>query len=262
VGRVAAVNALSDVYAKGGRPRHALAWVALPEREGPRAGTMLAQVLAGVRAALDPLGVSLVGGHTTTGAELQVGLAVTGELPPGEPWLGLDGLRAGDRLILTADMQGRASGASVQAAHASLLRANDAAARLARRFGASACTDVSGFGLAQHLGALLRASGVGAVLEAAALPALPGARELLSAGVRSTFHAQNVAAAAELCDAAELDARPGGPLLFDPQTSGGLLFGVPAERADAAVAVLHDAGELGAAAIGRVVAGPPEIDLT
>jgi selenide,water dikinase len=272
VGRVAAVNALSDVYAKGGRPRHALAWVALPESEGSGAGAMLAQVLAGVRAALDPLGVSLVGGHTTTSAELQVGLAVTGELAPGEPWLGLDGLRAGDRLILTkplgtgvllaADMQGRASGAWVQAAHSSLLRANDAAARLARRFGASACTDVSGFGLAQHLGALLRASGVGAVLDAAALPALPGACELLAAGIRSTYHAQNVAAAAELCDAAALDARPGGPLLFDPQTSGGLLFGVVAERADAAVAVLHDAGDLGAAAIGRVVAGPPRIELS
>jgi hypothetical protein len=63
-------------------------------------------------------------------------------------------------------------------------------------------------------------------------------------------------------DAPALDARPGGPLLFDPQTSGGLLFGVPAERADAAVAVLHDAGELGAAAIGRVVAGPPRVELT
>lgn len=272
VGRVAAVNALSDVYAKGGRPRHVLAWVALPESEGAHAGALLAQVLAGVRAALDPLGVSLVGGHTTTGMELLVGLAVTGELAPGEPWLGLDGLRSGDRLILTkplgtgvllaADMQGRASGARVQAAHASLLRANDAAARLARRFGASACTDVSGFGLAQHLGALLRASGAGAVLDAAALPALPGARELLAAGVRSTYHAQNVAAAAALCDAAALDARPGGPLLFDPQTSGGLLFGVAAERADAAVAVLHDAGELGAGVIGRVVAGAPRIELT
>ena len=271
VGRVAAVNALSDVWAKGGRPRHALAWVALPEREGARAGAMLAQVLAGVRAALDPLGVSLVGGHTTSGAELQVGLAVTGELAPGERWLAQGGLSAGDRLVLSkplgtgvllaADMQGRASGAWVQAAHASLLRPNEAAARLARRFDASACTDVSGFGLAQHLGLLLRASGAGAVLDAAALPALPGTRELLAAGLRSTFHAQNVAAAAELCDAVALDARPGGALLFDPQTSGGLLFGVSAERADAAVAVLHDAGDRGAAVIGRVVPGPPRIEL-
>jgi selenide,water dikinase len=272
VGRAAAVNALSDVYAKGGQPRHALAWVSLPESEGARAGAMLAQVMAGVRAALDPLGVSLVGGHTTTGAELQVGLAVTGALAPGERWLGQGGLRPGDRLILSkplgtgvllaGDMRGRARGAWVQAAHSHLLRANDAAARLARRFEASACTDVSGFGLAQHLGALLGASRVGAVLDLASLPALPGARELLAAGVRSTFHAQNVASAAGLCDAAALEARPGGALLFDPQTSGGLLFGVDAAKAGAAVAVLHDAGELGAAAVGEVVAGPTRIGLT
>jgi selenide,water dikinase len=270
VGRVAAVNAVSDVYAKGGRPRHALAWMSLPESEGRRAEEMLAQLLAGVRAALDPLGVSLVGGHSTTGMELLVGLAITGELPPGEAPLGLEGLRAGDRLLLSkplgtgvvlaADMQARASGAEVQACHASLMRANDAAARVAREAGAGAATDVSGFGLAQHLGALLRASGVGARLSLAALPALPGARALLAAGLRSTFHAQNLAAAAELCDATELEVRPGGALLFDPQTSGGLLFGVAPARAAEALAALHAAGDAGAAEIGRVVAGPPRIE--
>src|SRR4029450_1242845 len=143
----------------------------------------------------------------------------------GEALLGLDGLRPGDRLILTealgtgvvlaADMQGRASGAVVQAVHASLLRANDAAARVARPFGVRAATDVSGFGLAVHLGLLLRASGVGAALEAAALPALPGARDLLGAGLRSTFHAQNVEAAAGFCDSRRIEALPRGPLLFD-----------------------------------------------
>ena len=271
VGRVAAVNAVSDVYAKGGRPRHALAWVTLPEGDARRAEAMLAQVMAGVRAALDPLGVSLVGGHTTTGMELQVGLAVTGELTPGVALLGLEGLVPGDRLILSkplgsgvvlaADMQGRASGACVQAVHASLLRANAAAARVARDFGARACTDVSGFGLAHHLGTLLRASCVGAALDADALAALPGSLELLASGLRSTFHAQNVAAAAQLCDAFALEARPAGALLFDPQTSGGLLFGVAAERAEAALAALREAGDRGAAAIGRVVAGSARIAL-
>ena len=269
VGRVAAVNAVSDVYAKGGRPRHALAWVTLPESDGRRKEATLAQVMAGVRAALDPLGVSLVGGHTTTGMELQVGLAVTGELAPGDAPLGLAGLAPGDRLILgkplgtgvvlAADMQGRASGAWIQALHASLARVNDVAAGVARRFGAHACTDVSGFGLAHHLGLLLRASGVSAALEADALPALPGALALLASGLRSTYHAQNVATALELCDALDLEARPAGALLFDPQTSGGLLFGVAAEGAEATVAALRAAGELAAAAIGRVAAGPPRI---
>jgi selenide,water dikinase len=268
VGRVAAVNAVSDVYAKGGRPRHALAWVTLAEGDGADA---LAQVLAGVRAALDPLGVSLVGGHTTTGSELQVGLAVTGEVAPGEALLTLAGLAVGDRLILTkalgtgvvlaADMRGVASGAWVQAAHRAMLRTNDAAAAVVRRFGARAATDVSGFGLAHHLGLLLRASGVAAVLDASALPALPGALELLESGLRSTFHAQNVAAGEALSDARALEARPAGALLFDPQTSGGLLFGVAAERADAAVAALHAAGDEVAAVVGSVAAGPPRIAL-
>jgi len=271
VGRVAAVNALSDVYAKGGRARFALAWITLPESEGRRAGEMLAQVMAGVRAALDPLGVSLVGGHTTTSHELEVGLVVTGELAPGEPLLGLAGLVPGDRLLLSkplgtglvlaADMQGRAHGAWIQAAHASLLRANDAAARVARRFGASACTDVSGFGLAHHLGLVLRTSGAAARLDAAALPALPGALELAADGLRSTVHAQNLAAAAELCDATALDATPAGALLFDPQTSGGLLFGVAEERAAAALAALHEVGDAAAAVVGRVLPGPPRIAL-
>jgi selenide,water dikinase len=270
VGRVAAVNAVSDVYAKGGRPRFALVWVSLPESEGPRAEAALGAVLAGVRAALDPLGVSLVGGHSTTGAELQVGLAVTGELAPGEAPLGLAGLRPGDRLVLTkalgtgvvlaADMQGRAHGAWVEAAHAALLRANAEAAAVARRFGAVAATDVSGFGLAVHLGALLGASGAGARLDLAALPALPGARELFGFGLRSTFHAQNAEAAAAWLDAPSAEATPAGALLFDPQTSGGLLFSVGPERAGDALAALHAAGDRAAAAIGEVVAGPPRIE--
>jgi selenide,water dikinase len=271
VGRVAAVNAVSDVYAKGGRPRHALAWVTLPEAEGAGSERMLVQVMAGVRAALDPLGVSLVGGHTTTGPELQVGLAITGELAPGEPPLGQGGLAPGDRLVLSkplgsgvllaADMQGRARGEWIEALHLSLLRANDAAAVVARRFGARAATDISGFGLAQHLGAMLRASGLAASVDAAALPSYPGALSLLRDGVRSTFHGQNVASASLLCDATSLEQRPEGALLFDPQTSGGLLFGVSAEQADRALAALQEGGDRGAAVIGRVEAGPPQLML-
>jgi len=270
VGRVAAVNALSDVYAKGGRARFALAWVSVPDTERRRPAETLAQVLAGVRAALDPLGVTLVGGHSTTGAELWVGLAVLGELPRDTAPLGLAGLRVGEQLILSkplgtgvvlaADMAGRAAGAWALAAHASMLRANARAAGLARELGALACTDVSGFGLANHLGTLLRASGVGAALDAAALPALPGARALFAQGVRSSFHAQNLAAASAWLDAPAAERTPSGPLLFDPQTSGGLLFAVAPARAEKALARLRDAGEE-AAAIGDVMPGPPRIEL-
>jgi selenide,water dikinase len=240
VGRVAAVNALSDVAAKGGRPRYALALVTLPEPETARAEETLVQVLAGIRAALDPLGVSLVGGHTTTGPELFVGLAVTGELGAGDPLLAKRGLRPGEALVLTkplgtgvvfaADALGEAPGRVLEAAIASMLEPNLEAAALARASGARACTDISGFGLAGHLAELLRASGVRARLDLDALPALPGALELLARGFRSSAYADNEA----LLEGVELPpgarSHPAFPLLFDPQTSGGLLFGAEPAR--------------------------------
>jgi selenide,water dikinase len=257
VGRVAALNALSDVYAKGGTPQHALCWVTVPEGG---AETALGEVLAGVRRELDALGISLVGGHSTLGPELFVGLAVLGELADGAPPLTKAGLAPGDALVLTkplgtgvvlaADMRALARGAWVRTAHGSMLRANDRAAAVARRF-ARACTDVSGFGLAGHLGEMLAASGVGAELAASALPALPGARELLARGVRSTYAGQSAEAAPPLLGGDTVTHA----LACDPQTAGGLLIGVAAERASEAIAALRDAGETDAVAIGRVVAG-------
>jgi selenide,water dikinase len=267
VGRVAAVNAVSDVLAKGGRPRHALALVTLPEEQAAAGvgGETLAQVLAGVRASLDPLGVSLVGGHTATGPELFVALSVTGDLEAGARPLPLAGAQPGQRLLLSkalgtgvvlaADALGLARGAWLQDALRSMLRPNLAAAQVARRHGASAGTDVSGFGLAGHLAALLRAGGVAARLRRDALPALPGARALLARGLRSSAHARN----AQLRDVLDPGVC-GGPdasleLLFDPQTSGGLLFALPADRADAALAELRAGGDAAAACIGEV--SPP-----
>jgi selenide,water dikinase len=264
VGRVAAVNAASDVYAVGGRPRHALALVTVAEEDPARAEEALYQTLSGVRAGLDPLGISLVGGHSTSGEGLFVGLTITGELEGGDEILGLAGLRCGDRLILTkalgtgvvlaADMRGEARGDWVIAAHASMLRANRDAAHVARACGARACTDVSGFGLAGHLAELLRASGVSAELWLDALPALEGARTLLARGVRSTYHEQNTDGRRGLAVAPELVGKSALELLFDPQTSGGLLFGVPSERCDEAVAALRRSGDARAAVVGEVVA--------
>ncbi|HEU4427497.1 MAG TPA: selenide, water dikinase SelD, partial [Myxococcota bacterium] len=253
VGRVAAVNALSDVYAKGGVPRHALCWVTAAE--GDEAA--LRAALAGVRAALDPLGVSLVGGHSMLGAELTIGLAVLGDLAPGDAPLTKAGLTPGDVLVLTkplgtgvvlaADMRALARGAWVRAAHAAMLRPNQRAAAVARRF-ARAATDVSGFGLAGHLGEMLAASGVAAELDASALPALPGAHALLARGVRSTAAPPNAEAAPPFAGGDAL----AHALACDPQTSGGLLFSVASDRATAALAALHAGGDAQAAAIGRV----------
>jgi selenide,water dikinase len=189
-----------------------------------------------------------------------VGLAVFGELGAEGELLRQAGARPGDALVLSkplgtgvvlaADRQGLARGAWLRAAHASMLRANAEAARVARAC-ASAATDVSGFGLALHLAGLLRKSEVAARLELSALPVLPGALALLERGARSSFHAQNAAAAAGLA------APPAGArteLLFDPQTSGGLLFSVPAARCEEALAALREGGDAQAARIGTVLA--------
>jgi len=267
VGRVAAVNAVSDIQASGGLPRQALAWVHVPEAEGGRRGQeTLYQVLAGVRAALDPLGVSLVGGHSTIGAELMVGLTITGEMRDGAevaggPW-SKGGLAPGDRLVLTkplgtgvvmaADMQGRAPGAAVAAAHAAMVRTNGPAAEVVARFGARGCTDVSGFGLAVHLGEMLRASGVSARLEAKALPALPGARNLLAHGLRSTAHEANFSSALPLLATADAAEDPALALAFDPQTAGGLLVAVSVSRERDFLDALAEAGDDAAAVLGTV----------
>jgi selenide,water dikinase len=260
VGSIAALHAASDVWAKGGEPRHALAYVHLPQTDAARAGELLYQVLAGMRAALDPHGISLVGGHTSRGAELLVGLVVLGGAPA--PLWTLDGLAPGDRLILSkplgtgvllaGDMQGRVAGRHVESVFRSMLRPNADAARVARTACARACTDVSGFGLAGHLAELLRASGVSARLDLDALPALDGAIELLARGVRSTYHEQNRSARPEPCVAPELERDPRLELLFDPQTSGGLLFGVGSSQAAEVLRELRANGDDQAADIGEV----------
>ena len=270
VGRVGAVNALSDLWAKGARPRWALALVALRETvPGEADEEELYQVLAGARSVLDAAGVTLVGGHTTTAAELMIGFTVEGLIGEGEPLRRLDGLRPGQSLVLTkplgtgvlfhADMEGGLRGPWFVAALAAMQRTNAAAAEVAATFRASGATDVTGFGLAGHLGAMARASGVQAALVLESLPALPGALELMARGVRSTFHGENSRLRRGLLIDPQAAADPRLELLFDPQTAGGLLFGVDPERAEEAVERLRRTGDARAAVIGEVTAndGPP-----
>ncbi|HJV59083.1 MAG TPA: selenide, water dikinase SelD [Methylomirabilota bacterium] len=264
VGRVAAVNAISDLWAKGVAPRFALAQVTVPYDEPARAEETLYQVMAGARAGLDADAVTLVGGHTTTGPELVVGFAVWGLVGSPDALIRLGGLAPGDQLVLTkplgtgvllqADMRGMARGAWIEAACASMLRSNGPAARAAGPLRPSAATDVTGFGLAGHLGSMLRASKVSAVLDLDALPALPGALSLLGRGVRSTAHPENAKARRAMWVGEAVARRPALDLLFDPQTSGGLLLGIPAERGEALLRALRAAGDPTAAVIGVVAA--------
>jgi selenide,water dikinase len=269
VGRVAAVNAISDLWAKGVAPRFALAQVSVPDGQSANAQEeALYQVMAGARAGLDADGVTLVGGHTTTGPELVAGFAVWGFAASADALVRIGGAAPGDQLILTkplgtgvilqADMRALARGAWMEAAVASMLRSNGPAARVMLALRPSAATDVTGFGLAGHLGEMLRASKASAVLDLAAIPALPGAVALLGRGIRSTAHPENARARRAMLvepDAARRDALD---LLFDPQTSGGLLIAVSRERAPAMLSALHATGDATAALIGEVT--PPRPD--
>jgi selenide,water dikinase len=268
VGRVAAVNATSDLWAKGVAPRFALAQVSVPETAPEQAEESLYQVLSGARAALDAEQVTLVGGHTTTGPELVAGFAVFGLADDAAPLMRVGGLAPGDRLILTkplgtgvlfqADMRGLARGEWMERALASMARSNADASRVAREMAASAVTDVTGFGLAGHLGQMLRASKTSAVIDLGALPLLPGVASLLARGIRSTFHDQNTRGRRGIRIAAAAAAHPAVEVVFDPQTSGGLLFGARADQVTLALDRLRAVGDPSAAVIGEVT--PPHPD--
>jgi selenide,water dikinase len=182
-----------------------------------------------------------------------VGLAILGDAT--EKLQLLSALRPGEKLVLTkplgtgvllaGDMQGRVTGRQIESAWQSMLQPNDAAARAACSAGARACTDVSGFGLAGHLSQMLRESGVSARVQASALPALDGALDLIARGVRSTYHEQNTNVRPGMRFAPALAGDPRIELLFDPQTSGGLLFGVDPARAEEAVRASASASLIG-----------------
>ncbi len=263
--QIAATHALGDIWAMGARPQAALASLTLPVMAPALQTATLREITAAAAEVFSNAGAALVGGHTSQGAELSIGFTVTG-LPEG-PAIGLSGARPGDALILTkpigagtvlaAEMRGRAMGADALALWAALTQGQGAAAaRLAPV--AHAMTDVTGFGLAGHLANLLQASGVAAVLDPAAVPHHAGAARLWAEGTRSTLWAENHARTGPLVSGLETDAAHG--LLFDAETSGGLLAAVPADRAEGLLAGLQADG-FGAMRIGEIEAGAPAIRL-
>jgi selenide,water dikinase len=263
-GRIATNHCLGDIFAMGATPHSALAMAMLPHGPAAKTEDDLATLLTGAAETLAAAGAALAGGHTGEGAELAFGLALNGFADP-DRILRKAGLRPGDALILTkpigtgvlfaADMRHKAKGADIEAAFAAMLRSTGPAAAVLLAHDATACTDVTGFGLAGHLGEMLRASGVDAALDLDAVPVLAGALALSRGGIASTLAPDNTDAARSF--AAPSD-HPVWPLLFDPQTAGGLLAGVPADRASACLAALRAGGDAQAAIIGRIAprAGP------
>jgi selenide,water dikinase len=260
-GRIAAANALSDVYAMGGRPLLALNLTAWPGSTLPL--EILAEVLRGGASVATSAGCLVVGGHTIDDPEPKYGMAVVGLASPSRV-LTISAARPGDVLVLTkaigtgviatAHKRGAAPDDVLAAAVASMTTLNAAAGEAALAAGVVAATDVTGFSLLGHLHRMLRASGVSAVVDASAVPLLPGAVELTSAGYVSGGTRNNMSYLAPWVSIGPGVPEPMAVLLQDAQTSGGLL--VATSSPDAVCAELERRGVL-AAVVGRVEAGSP-----
>jgi selenide, water dikinase len=255
-GRIAAVNAASDVYAMGGRPMFALAIAAWPREQLPL--DLLGDVLAGGASAAADGGWVVAGGHTVDGAEPLYGQAVIGEADADRLLTNAAG-RPGDVLVLTkplgtglvatavkrrspdAILPGGTLARTYTETVAEMTRTNAAASEAALDVGARAATDVTGFGLLGHLRELLVASGVGAEVEVATVPRLHDLDDLLDEGEIPGGTQRNLAHVRPHLDAAGIGERD-LTVLADAQTSGGLLLVLPADRADEVVARLTDQG--------------------
>jgi selenide, water dikinase len=259
-GQIAAANSLSDVYAMGGRPLTALSIIGFPVRTLP--DEVMRQILRGGLDKMAEAGVPVIGGHSINDPQLKAGFAVTGLIHP-KRIAANAGARPGDRLILTkplgtgilsfAAQIARAPAAGTEAAARSMAALNRPAAELMLEFDVHACTDVTGFGLMGHLSAMAAASQVDVEILWDDVPLLPGVLQCAADGIlpgaveRNKESSGDALAATDGLEPAALD------ILFDAQTSGGLLFAVPESAAGDCVQRLHAAGISEAAAIGRVL---------
>jgi selenide,water dikinase len=257
-GAIAAANALSDVYAMGGRPITALSIAAIPDKDFPP--EWAAAIFQGGARKLKEAGCALLGGHTIRDPEIKFGYAITGIVDEAA-LLTNAGARPGDALVLTkalgtgviatAQKNGRAREEWIRASTTSMSRLNRIPAELARRYKAHAATDITGFGLMGHALGLARESKAGLEIEIQTLPLLEGALELAeeseSGGLKSNRkHFSPKVESRGAIDPARLT------LVYDPQTSGGLLLSLPEDRAESLLLELKDARR-----IGRVTADEP-----
>lgn len=259
-GRIAATNAVSDVYAMGARPLFGLNFVGW--NAGALGEDLLVEVLQGAAQAAADGGWLIAGGHSIDDPEPKFGVAVVGEVHP-DRMLGKAGARPGDALVLTKPLgvgvavtalkAGTVAEPVIEAAIASMLRSNAQAAEVAQAAGAHAATDVTGFGLLGHLRSLLEASRVAAVIDVAAVPVLDGAADLVRGGFAPGGTGRNLAWVSELLDQGDCSDDQ-LRILADPQTSGGLLFAATPSAAEEAVAALVEAGHQ-AAVVGLVTEG-------
>lgn len=276
-GAIAAANALSDIYAMGGRPILAMNIMAFPLNELPY--QVLADILRGGADKVIEAGAVLVGGHSIQDKEPKYGLSVTGVAHPSEIWTNA-GAKPGDAIILTKPLgvgiittamrkrktqNGGLTNENVvpfeveQQAYEVMLELNAKAANIAKPFKIHACTDITGFGLLGHSWEIAKASNVALELWAGRIPVLNGARDLATQGYIAAGNFANLKYLQDKVDFAPDLALLEHHILADPITSGGLMLVLPAEQADELLTKLHEAGITKAAIIGRVQAGEPRL---
>lgn len=262
-GKVAANHSLSDVFAMGAEAQTALAIATIPYGIESKVEDTVKQMMSGALEVLNAAGASLVGGHTSEGAELALGFSVNG-LADRDAILRKGGMKPGDLLVLTkplgtgtlfaADMQQKAKGRWIDAALESMILSNHEAAKCVYSFGATACTDITGFGLLGHMVEMIKSSGVDVSIDLDALPIMDGALETTRAGILSSLQPANVRLRRAISNVTEASKNERYPLMFDPQTSGGLLAAMPADRAEACVDALRLSSYVHATIIGKVIA--------
>ncbi len=306
-GQIASNHCLSDIFAMGAKPQSALAIATIPYGTTAKIEETLYQLLSGAVKVLNQAQAPLIGGHTTGGVELGFGLSCNGLAIP-EKLLRKSGMEPGQVLILTkalgtgtlfaANMRHQAKGRWIDEAVKSMLLSNQAAADCLIENGATACTDITGFGLLGHLVEMVKASQVNVELQIDAIPVLTGAQQTIAAGIISSLYPENLDAASQIqnlqaqnsqtqnsqtqnSQAQNLQAQnlqtqnsqtqnlqaqnlqtqnsqaienhPNYPLLFDPQTSGGLLASVPQEQANSCVDMLQSLGYQDSCIIGSIM---------
>ncbi len=259
MGKIACNHAFSDIFAKGGRAHSALVLAVLPEAKAALQVDTLHQLLSGVCAQLQRFQARLLGGHSTEGSQLTIGLSVNGLIQQ-DPW-SKRSLQDGDVLLLSKPlgtglifagaMQGYGKGEWQTQAIASMLLDNQESMQVAQKFSVHAATDVTGFGLLGHLLEMLKGTGMGAELFWSTLPLLQGAKDLAADGMSSSLYEANASYESRLRLEGTLPLG-WGAILGDPQTSGGLLVAVPKAEANALLAQWQAGPAPGAAIIGRI----------
>ena len=260
-GQISTNHCLSDIFAMGATPQSALALVTVPYGSEAKVEETLFQVLSGAMKVLCKANSPLIGGHTTEGSELAFGLTCNGLATP-QQLLRKGGMKPGDVLILTkalgtgvlfaADMRAAAKGRWIDNAVNSMLLSNQQAVAALVEHGVTACTDVTGFGLLGHLMEMVQASAVAVELDMEAIRVLEGVSEMLQLGIFSSLQPQNSKASRGISNLSQVESYAKFPILFDPQTSGGLLASIPANQASGCLSLLKDLGYVDAVVIGCV----------